>query len=138
MKQAGWQVLETSARRLKKRYRRERQLKALGILAILIALGVLALLLGSVIERGYPAFVKTEIALDLDINAKMVKPDNPAKGNYGKIIRNALFDAFPDVQKRSERRELLALMSRGAQFELRRMVRDDGTRRLRARDRRRG
>jgi len=125
MKRAGWQVLETSSRRLNKRYRRERRLKALGILAILIALGVLALLLGSVIERSYPAFVKTEIALDLNISSTLVKPDNPAKGKYGKIIRNALFDIFPKVNKRTERRELLALISRGAHFELRRMVRDE-------------
>jgi len=125
MNEAGWQVSETSARRLKKRYSRERRLKAFGILAILIALGVLSLLLGSVIERGYPAFVKTEIALDLDISTKLIKPDKLSKGKYSKIIRNTLFDAFPKVKKRSERRELLALVSKGAHFELRRMVRND-------------
>ncbi len=125
MKEVGWQISTTSARRLKKRYRRERRLKVFGILAILVALGVLALLLGSVIERGYPAFVKTEIVLDLDISAKLIKPENLSKGKYGKVIRNALFSAFPKVKKRSERRELLALVSKGARFELRRMVRDD-------------
>ena len=52
MKEAGWQGSKSSVRRLKKRYRRERRLKVYGIFAILIALGVLALLLGSVIERG--------------------------------------------------------------------------------------
>ena len=122
---SGWQVSGASARRLKKRYRRERRLKAFGILAILIALGVLALLLGSVIARGYPAFIKTEIALDLDISAKLGKADNLSKSKYGKIVRNALFDAFPEVKKRSERRELLALVSKGAHFELRQMVRGD-------------
>ena len=64
---AGWQVSEFSKRRLKKRYRRERRMKLAGILAIVIALGVLAVLMGSVIARGYPAFVKTEIALTVTL-----------------------------------------------------------------------
>ena len=107
---AGWQVSEFTARRLKKRYRRERALKACGILAIVIALGVLVLLLGSVIARGYPAFVKTEIALEVNIAAELIDPAGSgklAKGKYGKIIRNSLFKAFPEVRERAERRQLL-------------------------------
>jgi phosphate transport system permease protein len=122
---AGWQVSEASARRLKKRYRRERRLKIYGIAAILIALGVLGVLLGSVIARGYPAFVSTEIALDIAFAEKLIDAEDPAKGEYGKIVRTALFDAFPEVKKRSERRELLSLVSKGASFQLRRMVEDD-------------
>ena len=122
---AGWQVSDASARRLRKRYRRERRLKVYGILAILIALGVLALLLGSVLARGHPAFVKTEIALQVDIAAELIDAAKPAKGKYGRIIRGALFDAFPEVTERAERRKLIALVSRGATFELRRRVADD-------------
>ena len=119
---AGWQVSKHSARQLKRRYRRERWLKALGILAIVIALGVLVLLLGSVIARGYPAFVKTEIALEVNFKAELIDPGQPGGGRYGRIIRNALFEAFPEVRQRAERRRLLKLISRGARFELRRMV----------------
>ncbi len=122
---AGWQVSKHSARRLKRRYRRERWLKALGILAIVIALGVLVLLLGSVIARGYPAFVKTEIALEVNFKAELIDPGQPGGGRYGRIIRNALFEAFPEVRQRAERRRLLKLISRGARFELRRMVESD-------------
>ena len=128
---AGWQVSERSARRLKKRYRRERSMKTLGIVAILIALGVLVLLLGSVIARGYPAFVKTEIALEVDLKAELIDPTGSfearqlAKAKYGAIIRNALFEAFPEVLERAERRQLIRLISRGARFELRRMVAGD-------------
>ncbi|MDP6475263.1 MAG: phosphate ABC transporter permease PstA [Alphaproteobacteria bacterium] len=122
---AGWQVSKHSARRLKKRYRRERWLKALGVLAITVALGVLVLLLGSVIARGYPAFVKTEIALEVNFKAELIDPGQPGGGRYGRIIRNALFAAFPDVRERAERRRLLKLISRGARFELRRMVESD-------------
>jgi phosphate transport system permease protein len=125
-----WQLSERAARRLKKRYRRERRLKALGILAICLALGVLALLLGSVIARGYPAFVKTEIALEISFEAKLIdpggrlEPSQLAKGKYGKILRQALFETFPDVRERAERRKLTKLLSKAARFELRRMVVD--------------
>ena len=121
----GWQVSDFSKRRLKKRYRRERRMKVVGILAIVIALGVLAVLMGSVLARGYPAFVKTEIALEVTLEAALIDPNGAgeastlAKGQYGKIIRNALFDAFPDVIERAEKRQLMGLMSKGARFELR-------------------
>jgi phosphate transport system permease protein len=127
---AGWQVSKRSARRLRRRYRRERRLKLFGILAIAIALGVLVLLLGSVIARGYPAFVKTEIALEVNLKAELINPGGgesgrPARGKYGRIIRNALFETFPDARERGERRQLLKLISRGARFELRRLVEAD-------------
>ena len=127
----GWQVSDFSKRRLKKRYRRERRMKVVGILAIVIALGVLAVLMGSVLARGYPAFVKTEIALEVTLEAALIDPNGAgeastlAKGQYGKIIRNALFDAFPDVIERAEKRQLMGLMSKGARFELRRIVARD-------------
>ena len=127
----GWQVSDFSKRRLKKRYRRERRMKVVGILAIVIALGVLAVLMGSVLARGYPAFVKTEIALEVTLEAALIDPNGAgeastlAKGQYGKIIRNALFDAFPDVIERAEKRQLIGLMSKGARFELRRIVARD-------------
>ena len=128
---AGWQVSEFSKRRLKKRYRRERRMKVLGILAIVLALGVLVVLIGSVIARGYPAFVKTEIRLEVALESALIDPSGTnqkgdlADGKYGKIIRNALFKAFPEVVERAERRQLIGLMSKGARFELRGMIERD-------------
>lgn len=130
MKHKAWQQSERAAKRLKKRYRRERRLKAAGIFAIGLALGVLVLLLGSVIARGYPAFIKTEIALDITFDQKLIDPSGTgeiahlAKGKYGKVLRQALFEYYPEVTVRAERRNLTRLVSKAARFELREMIRD--------------
>ncbi len=130
MNSKGWQTSERTKRQLRKRYRRERRLKAAGILAIGLALGVLVLLLGSVIERGYPAFVKTEIALEITFDAEMIDPSGTAeakklaKGKYGRVLRQTLFAKFPKVLERAERRKLTRLFSRAARFELREMILD--------------
>lgn len=130
MKHKAWQQSERAAKRLKKRYRRERCLKAAGIFAISLALGVLVLLLGSVIARGYPAFIKTEIALDITFDQKLIDPSGTgeiahlAKGKYGKVLRQALFEYYPEVTVRAERRNLTRLVSKAARFELREMIRD--------------
>ena len=44
MKNKGWQLSSIAKSRLKKRYRKEKRLRAYGQLAIFIALGVLAFL----------------------------------------------------------------------------------------------
>ena len=78
-----------------------------------VALGFLALLIGSVIAEGYPAFVRTSIALEVDFNAKVLgvgeapSRDELRKGNYGKLLRESVFAAFPEVTARKERRKLL-------------------------------
>ena len=130
MIEKGWQTSERATRRLRKRYRRERRLKAAGILAIGLALGVLVLLLGSVISRGYPAFVKTEIALEITFDAELIDPSGTreakqlAKGKYGRALRQALFAQFPEIVERAERRKLTRLFSKAARFELREMILD--------------
>ncbi len=127
MKSKGWQLSSIAKSRLKKRYRKEIRLKVYGQLAIFIALGVLVILLVSVIIRGHSAFTKTEIALDLTLDSNLIQiTDNNnmqiKKGKYGKIIRQALFDIFPEVQKRSDRRKLIKLLSKNSRYEVARFV----------------
>ena len=92
MKNKGWQLSSIAKSRLKKRYRKEKRLRAYGQLAIFIALGVLVVLLVSVFIRGHSAFTKTEIALNLTLDPSLIeigdKNDNTEirKGDYGKII----------------------------------------------------
>ena len=54
----AWQDADWTKRRLRRRYRAERRFEAYGIIAVAVALGFLALLIGSVIAEGYPAFVQ--------------------------------------------------------------------------------
>jgi phosphate transport system permease protein len=117
--------------RLRRRYAAERRFKAIGLLGVLTALGLLALLLATVVARGYTAFVQTNIRLDINFDESTIDPDGRrspeelSRADYAQLIRNALADAFPDVQGRREQRALRGLISSGAPLQLRDMVVDD-------------
>ena len=125
----AWQDADWTKRRLRRRYRAERRFKAYGIIAVAVALGFLALLIGSVIAEGYPAFVRTSVALEVDFDPKVLgvgeapSADELQKANYGKLLRESVFAAFPEVTARKERRKLLKLVSTAARFELRELLR---------------
>ena len=127
----AWQDSDRTRRRLRRRYRAERRFKAFGLAAVCVALAFLAILLGSVVARGYPAFVRTQVALDVTFDSALLglgdspTPAQIEKADYGRLLRESLFAAFPEVTERSARRALLKLVSTGARFELRDLVRDD-------------
>ena len=127
----AWQDADWTKRRLRRRYRAERRFKAYGIIAVAVALAFLALLIGSVIAEGYPAFVRTSVALEVDFDPDVLGVGEAAsaeelrKADYGKLLRESVFAAFPEVTARKERRKLLKLVSTAARFELRELVVDD-------------
>jgi phosphate transport system permease protein len=116
---------DLSEARLRRRYRAELRFRLYGVGAILLAVGVLALLLGSIVNTGFSAFTQTEIALDIDLDAATIDPDGGrdpavlAGANYRKLARAGLTDLFSDVSGRRAKRDLTRLLSGGADFTLR-------------------
>ena len=127
----AWQDADWTERRLRRRYRAERRFKAYGLIAICLAFAFLALLLGSVVATGYPAFVRTSVALEVDFDPRLLgvseapTTEELKRADYGKLLRATVFAAFPEVTTRKERRKLLKLVSTAARFELRALVVDD-------------
>ena len=119
---------EAAALRLRRRRAAERRFRAWGVLAIVLALAILAVLLGSIVARGYTAFQQTVIALPIHFDAAVIDPGgarDPAairKADYTRLVRGALYARFPDVEGRRPRRELARLVSSGADIQLRGMV----------------
>jgi phosphate transport system permease protein len=122
---------ERSAARTRQRYRAERRLRAIGLAAILLALGLLVLLLSTIVLQGYKAFLQTTVRLDITFAGSEIDPDGSrdpetlARASYGQLVNDALYAMFPDVEDRRERRALRGLMSSGAALQLRQMVLDD-------------
>ncbi len=120
-----------SAAHLRKRYRAEARFRFYGIAAIFAALAMLAVLLGSIIATGSSAFTQTEIALDVTLDPAQIDPNGTldpevlAKGNYRKIVRDAMRAQFPDVLSRQDLRELYKIVSTGSDFTLRQIVEAD-------------
>ncbi len=108
--------------RVKRRYFHDRILQWLGLGSIGTAMLLLAILLSSLVSTGYPAFMTTKVELDVFIDPKLVTPENPGKGNFRKITRDAFDKYFPDVTSRSDKRRLYKIMSSGAPFNLRKHV----------------
>ncbi len=117
--------------RLRKRYAAERRFKAIGLLGVLTALGLLALLLATIVAQGYTAFAQTNIRLDVHFDEATIDPNGTrspeelSRANYAQLIRVALAEVFPTVEGRREVRALRGLISSGAPLQLRDMVLDD-------------
>ncbi|MEO1017273.1 MAG: phosphate ABC transporter permease PstA [Pseudomonadota bacterium] len=122
---------EDTARRTRRRYRKEGILKSLGIGAIAIAISLLGLLLWTVVAQGYSAFWQTYIKLEINYDAAIIAPNGDRdeaalrSASYASLVNNALYELFPNVEGRTNRRELRNLMSSGAALELRQRVLSD-------------
>lgn len=101
---------------LKRRYRAERRFQFMGKAAISIALGFLVIMLGVIGIKGVGGFSVTEIRLDIAFVDTT---------NHGKLVKDALKAKFPDVKSRRDKKKLYKLMSDGAAYQVRDMMRDD-------------
>ncbi len=122
---------DLSEARLGRRYAAERRFRIYGLLAILSAASVLALLVLSIVVKAIPAFTQTYVALDIDFAEETLDPDGSrdpevlARADYDKLFKDSLKAAFPDVTDRREKRRLYRMVTSGAGFTLRDMVVED-------------
>ena len=110
---------------LQRRYRAERRFKTYGITAIVISLGFLAFLFVAIGVNGYSAFWQTYINLDIHFDREALQQEALATADYQSLVKSSLRALFPEVKSRSDKRKLYALVSKGASFELRKMVLND-------------
>ena len=114
--------------RLRRRYASERRFRWAGRIALALGGGFLAIILGTIVLNGYPAWQQTFIALEVHFDPAKLDPEGTgdrdalAAGDFGGLVKAALRNAFPDVRKRRERRALYALAGSGAVFHLRDLV----------------
>jgi len=116
---------------LRKRYRAERRFRAYGLLSVALGLTFLFVLLGSIVGNGYTAFRQAFVTLEIHFDPAVIDPQGTRDpetlrlANYNGLIRAALLEIFPQASGRSERRQLGALVSNGAPFQLQDMVLHD-------------
>ncbi len=107
-------------RRLGRRHMRGGVFKYLGLGAVIIALTMLALLLASVVWRGYPAFLSTEIQLDVFFDPEQFPPAGErsrealAGADYDAILEDALQRRLGRPEDRAGRQDLGAMVADGA------------------------
>jgi len=116
---------------LRKRYRAERRFRTYGIASVFVGLAFLALMMISIVGKGYTAFQQTYVDLDIYFDPQVIDPDGVRdhetlmRANYKTLIKNSLLFLFPEASGRKERRALGALISNSAPFSLQDMVMAD-------------
>jgi phosphate transport system permease protein len=124
----------TSARfnkAMTRRRSREGWLKALGILAIAGAIGMLFVLFATIVMQAHTAFLQTRIGIPFDFEASLFDGvdrktlDGLDQVNFRAIMQQGLYDALGKPDSRAARREMNRLLSTAAAFRLREAVRDD-------------
>ncbi|MZR63009.1 phosphate ABC transporter permease PstA [Alcanivorax sp. DP30] len=116
---------------LGKRYRAEKRFKAYGIAAIGFGLMALVLLFTDIIGKGHSAFFESYVQMDVTFDQDTLDimdlrdEEELNFANYDGLIRDALMEKFPGVEGRQEKRELYGLISTGAGYMLRDMLRED-------------
>lgn len=112
------QPLSAADRRLARRRRSELWLRSAGLGAIAFAFLVLAVLIGSLVRTGYPAFTQTFIRIDVPVPADKVKAADLAGSNWRGLVQTAMVDALKDVPG-LDRKAASGIVSSAAQFLLR-------------------
>jgi len=112
-------------RSLKRRYRSERRFRFYGLAAIAISLVFLALLFVSIVAKGYTAFWQASIRLPIFFDTQVLQRDTLVNADYAALVRAALFQKFPQVESRQERRLLTSLVSSGSVYRLRDIILKD-------------
>ncbi len=119
---------DLSDARIRRRYAAERRFRFYGMFAVGLAIAMLGVLLVSVCGKGYSAFYRTEIALDIMLDPAVITPDGKtdadtlAAADYQGLVKESLKTAFPDVTSRNDRKLLYALVSNGAGDTIRKAV----------------
>lgn len=110
--------------RVKRRNASETRLKLIGLAAIMVAFGMLALLLSSLISTGWQAFRQTHVTVEVTYSPEFINPDNLARSNYRGLLEATMLDLLPD---QTDGRKVAAMLSNGAQFVLRDRIVADPT-----------
>ncbi len=111
-------------RSLAKRHAAEKRFRAYGVIAIMASLSFLVILLASIISKGLPAFKATYVNLDINLSAEALgvseTPDRNElrAANYNGVVRESLRELFPDASSRRDKKDLYALISNGAEYDL--------------------
>ena len=106
-----------SNQNFQKRHRAERRFKAYGLISLVAAASMLAVIIGSMAYKAIPAF--NNYTLNLEIDMSNQSTNSTIEGiNYRGLLRDSLFSLFPEIEDRSKKRKLSKLISSSSSYNL--------------------
>lgn len=116
-----------AARRLRRRHAAERRFRLLGLAAIAIALGFLALLLGRIVEQGHGAFWTHTLRFEVRLDPERIDPAHPAGADYDLMVAEQVLARLGEPVDAESVRAARALLSPDLGFQVLARVRQDPT-----------
>ena len=113
---------------LQRRYRAEARFQWYGRIAIFLGIAAVLLLFVDITAKGYKAFVHTQIRLEINFDTlEMGLPANPSsedmrRADFDRVLQLAIYERFPEVTGRTERRTLRSIVSTGSVYQLQAML----------------
>jgi len=114
---------------LKKRHAKEFRFKLMGRMAIGFGFLMLVILIFDIASKAMPAFYQHHLKIDVEYNKEWLEIALDEQGNfaeealnranYRSMIRNSLYQMFPEVKGRKDKKSLLQLLSSNVEFDLR-------------------
>ena len=106
------------------RHRKEVRFKWLGRLAVAFGFFLVFVLIADITYKALPAFHQHWVAVDISFKSDWLSIEdtdekNLKKANYRKVFKKSLYEMFPDVKGRSDKRKLSQMVSSNAEFTLR-------------------
>lgn len=117
----------------KKRLRREVRFRFYGLAALIIAVLMLFLLLGSIVKSGAPGFMQSQAKMMIFFDQVMLTPENGEQisdisaSSYMLILRSALKKQFPEVVERTDLKDMFALFGNNIGFQLKTILDADNS-----------
>ena len=117
----------------KKRLRREVRFRFYGLAALIIAVLMLFLLLGSIVKSGAPGFMQSQAKMMIFFDQVMLTPENGEQisdisaSSYMLILRSALKKQFPEVAERTDLKDMFALFGNNIGFQLKTILDADNS-----------
>jgi phosphate transport system permease protein len=119
-------ITQKIAKSLKKRNAKEKRFRFLGKLAIAFGFAMVIILFVDITSKAHPAFFQHWIKVDINsaVLSENVDVNNVdvTKVSFRKVVKSSVYEMFPAVKGRSDKRKLVKLLSSDAEFELRDML----------------
>ncbi len=112
------------AQNLTKRHKREKRFQRLGLSAVILGFLLVVILIGDIFLKATPAFHQHWVKLDIDykqdwLGVDNIDGENIQSASFRSVTRKSIYQMFPEVSKRKEKRQLTKLISSNAEFVVR-------------------
>jgi phosphate transport system permease protein len=119
---SGPELAKVAAARVAKRNRAERRFKALGFAALMTAAAFLVVLIGDIIIKAIPAFMRYDVTIPVTASAEKIDASKLAAGDYDGVLRDGLRATFPTLTTRTERKALDSILASSASSSVRQQI----------------